>query len=296
MLRSFPALVTFLQQNLPTTSLSNLRSTTALDSLIDACMSELLGLRSTPVSAGGITASFGGGTPDKQQVNLSNKAWRSVTLIQQYKDANGTDIANSAAVALDPMAGATRSSFGTLSLIGNGTTGDPTTTTIALNLTGNPAPATVVLWVRGLGRKSGSEPPDAVKAFPTKNSTEDTVKNYVLFPFLDIVAGINGAFAGDIYSLVKLGTNDLPDLETAIAAGDTAAIKVMVTDIFATLTQAILKIGVKLGLSEFLAAVIGAASLAFGLANAFEAANTWLHYSDTASLELIVSSAGVIIQ
>lgn len=308
LLKSFDALVTYLAANLAQTLLSDIRKTSQLDNLIAACIDEWSntngrsprGVRSRDAVNANFSAQWGAGTPASQQIVLGNGGWRRVNVVRQYLDASGTELPSPVPALLvvpDPMDGALAVSWGSIVDL---SAGDPKVQTVTVNLQEAPNIATVVIWVRGSGLKSGVQVPDSVKSISYDNARFETLIYYLFFPFVDLLIGkfslAEESIGADLYDFIYQRAQNIPDLEAAIEAGDVAKAATLVTDIFTSLLAAVVGVlASSLALGE-IGTILTVASAAMGLANVIKALNTWLHYPNAFSIQLPVSSAGVTIQ
>ncbi len=210
-LSSFVALVTFLQQNLSGTALSDLAQNTILDGLKANCINDWVNSQlhasvisptkpHTAATQAHFDATYGPGfgSGNTSPVILTNGAWRFVSVVRQEFDP--------ASVLLIPpdtskatlshgdstLGGATALTWGS---VFTATAGAPGKDTGQADLS-NPHVASLKYWAYGPGRQSLSDPDaPSTQYFETNRVGFYTFWYYVMSPFLDIVVGGLGIFA-----------------------------------------------------------------------------------------------------
>lgn len=291
-LASFPALVKYLKDNLPTSTLAKLVATDQLNTLMTACTDEwtskysVTSTRSVSIGGGPIDqfgVSIANQTnPAATQLRLSNSAWRYVDVYR--RDLRDTTEQRVAAVAdgFDAMSGGVPMGWGS---VFTGRVGNSTTKTDTVNY-GSGGATTSEYWVFGPGFAGGSE--TAPTSLAAKSAAIDawgiSTVYYLAFPIIDIIAGLSqGTSAGlkvakTVWASVKGGIS----LTKLFSATDWRAVASALIDVTVSIIKITITTGVLVGagwLSADAAAVIGVIlavpSVFFAAANCGICAKSW---------------------
>lgn len=313
-LPSFATLASFLAQNLPTSSLNDLQTSTTLESLKAACINDLTQLQSHALqSRVGFTDTKAGFKvslqPAPVSVSLSNAGFRFLSVVRQNLDANGVQIGTPVLLRFKDtlvgqasgglMDGGQPVDWGSILTL---TVAQSANEVDAFDFSSVPNVAALRYWFYGPGSGPGYEaPPFDQSLFGGDGCIGASLLYYGVFPLIDLVLSafkvINKVTGANILWSAAQGALDVATLAQAFIVRDSTAIKAasvkLVQDLIAFLTShpdIIAGIGLTgpvatsgLGILESVAFLITASNLSI-------VAFDYLALPGIASVEVAVSS------